>query len=199
MGPKPTRAGIGKKTVGFKNEVTSTAGSNALGKEALSDMEQKAGPFPGRDFRGKQGPKAKNSPQYQGKVVKKGSEGNSENAGHLPSHNWEAAIHPQFLLSGLSGEAPHEEPGTGGSSLPLGKTGTGTLRVDSCKIRTQGLPAHMWILGLALTQEGQPQHHCLCPHLAMLATLDSCLTDISEGVGRGLHVYHKAPSEANSK
>ena len=33
---------------------------------------------------------------------------------HSPSHNWEAAIHPQFLLSGLSDEASHEEPGTGG-------------------------------------------------------------------------------------
>ena len=87
MGPKHPRVSIGKKPVGFKNEVASTAGSNALGKEALPDMEQKAGPqppFPGRDFRGKQGLKAMNGPHYQEKVGKKGSEGNSEKAGHLP-------------------------------------------------------------------------------------------------------------------
>lgn len=87
MGPKHPRAGIGKKTVGFKNEVASTAGSNVLGKEVLPDLEQKAGPqppFPGRDVRGKQGPKAVNGPHYQEKVAKKGNEGNSEKAGHLP-------------------------------------------------------------------------------------------------------------------
>ena len=109
-----------------------------------------------------------------------------------PSHNWEAATH----LSDLSDEAPHEEPGTGRWSLPLGKTGTGALKVDWC-VWTQGLLAQVWVLGLALTQEGQ--HHCLCPHLAMLATLASCTTHLSGGVGWSLHSCHKAPSEANTR
>ena len=119
MGPKHPRVSIGKKTVGFKNEVASTAGSNALGKEALPDMEQKAGPqppFPGRDFRGKQGLKAMNGPTTRKRWARKEVKEIQKKPGifRSPSHNWEAAIHPQFLLSGLSDEASHEEPGTGG-------------------------------------------------------------------------------------
>lgn len=85
----------------------------------LPEVEQKAGPqppFPGRDVRGKQGPKAVNGPHYQEKWPRKEMKEIQKKLGifRSPSHNREAAIHPQFLLSGLSGEAPHEEPGTGG-------------------------------------------------------------------------------------